>query len=36
MVTEVTGGLGRFAILTFVKKKEDEFINSSYDMKPVS
>ena len=25
-VTEVTGGLGRFAILTFVKKKEDEFI----------
>ena len=27
MVTKVTGGLGRFAILTFVKKKEDEFIN---------
>jgi hypothetical protein len=26
-VTEVTGGLGRFALLTFVKKKEDEFIN---------
>ena len=26
-VTEVTGGLGRFAILTFVKKKEDEFVN---------
>jgi Rps23 Pro-64 3,4-dihydroxylase Tpa1-like proline 4-hydroxylase len=36
MVTEVTGGLGRFAILTFIKKKEDELINSSYDMKPVS
>jgi len=35
MVTEVTGGLGRFAILTFVKKKEDEFIHSPYDMKPV-
>ena len=26
-VTKVTGGLGRFALLTFVKKKEDEFIN---------
>jgi hypothetical protein len=26
-VTEVTGGLGRFAILAFVKKKEDEFVN---------
>ena len=36
MVTEVTGGLGRFALLTFVKKKEDELIHSSYDMKPVS
>ena len=26
-VTKVTGGLGRFALLTFVKKKEDEFVN---------
>jgi len=26
-VTEVTGGLGRFALLTFVKKKEDELID---------
>lgn len=25
MVTEVTGGLGRYAILSFVKRKEDEF-----------
>lgn len=27
MVTKVTGGLGRFAILTFIKKKEHEFIH---------
>jgi hypothetical protein len=26
-VTKVTGGLGRFALLAFVKKKEDEFVN---------
>ena len=26
-VTKVTGGIGRFALLTFVKKKEDEFVN---------
>jgi len=26
-VTEVTGGLGRYALLAFVKKKEDEFVN---------
>jgi hypothetical protein len=26
-VTEVTDGLGRFALLTFVKKKEDEFVD---------
>jgi hypothetical protein len=32
-VTEVTGGIGRYALLTFVKKKEDEFIHSKYDMK---
>jgi Rps23 Pro-64 3,4-dihydroxylase Tpa1-like proline 4-hydroxylase len=35
MVTEVTGGLGRYALLSFVKAKENEFIHSSYDMKPV-
>jgi len=33
MVTKVTGGIGRYAMLTFVKKKEDEFIHSKYDMK---
>jgi Rps23 Pro-64 3,4-dihydroxylase Tpa1-like proline 4-hydroxylase len=27
MVTEVTGGIGRYAILSFVRKKENEFIN---------
>lgn len=27
MVTEVTGGIGRFAFLTFVKTKENEFID---------
>jgi len=27
MVTKVTGGIGRYAILSFVKKKEDEFVN---------
>lgn len=31
MVTEVMGGVGRYAFLTFVKRKEDEFINSHYD-----
>jgi Rps23 Pro-64 3,4-dihydroxylase Tpa1-like proline 4-hydroxylase len=35
MVTEVTGGIGRYALLSFVKAKENEFIHSSYDMKPV-
>ena len=25
MVTKVTGGIGRYAILSFVKRKEDEF-----------
>lgn len=31
MVTEVTGGIGRYALLSFVKKKEDEFIHSFAD-----
>jgi hypothetical protein len=33
MVTEVTGGIGRYAILSFVKRKEDEFIHSYADRK---
>jgi hypothetical protein len=33
MVTEVTGGIGRYALLSFIKKKEDEFIHSKYDIK---
>lgn len=33
MVTEVTGGLGRYAFLTFIKKKEDEFTDSHYGNK---
>ena len=35
MVTKVTGGLGRFALLTFVKKKEDELVHSKHDMKTI-
>lgn len=35
MVTEVTGGIGRYAILSFVKRKEDEFIHSDADRKKV-
>jgi len=35
MVTEVTGGMGRYAILSFVKRKEDEFIHSYADRKKV-
>lgn len=31
MVTQVTGGIGRYAILSFIKKKEDESINSLED-----
>lgn len=27
MVTEVTGGIGRYAILTFIKKKENELVD---------
>lgn len=27
MVTEVTGGLGRYALLSFIKKKENEFVD---------
>jgi hypothetical protein len=27
MVTKVVGGLGRYAILSFVRRKEDEFVN---------
>jgi hypothetical protein len=36
MVTKVTGGIGRYAMLSFVKRKEDELIHNKYDMKPVS
>jgi hypothetical protein len=36
MVTKVTGGIGRYAMLSFVKRKEDESIHNKYDMKPVS
>jgi len=35
MVTEVTGGIGRYAILSFIKKIEDEFINSPADREKV-
>jgi hypothetical protein len=35
MVTEVTGGIGRYALLSFVKAKENESIHSSYEMKPI-
>jgi Rps23 Pro-64 3,4-dihydroxylase Tpa1-like proline 4-hydroxylase len=35
MVTEVTGGIGRYALLSFVKAKENESIHSSYEMKPL-
>lgn len=35
MVTEVTGGIGRYALLSFVKPAENEFIHSSYEMKPI-
>lgn len=31
MVTEVTNGIGRYAFLSFVKRKEDEFIHSHSD-----
>jgi len=33
MVTEVTDGIGRYAFLSFVKRKEDEFIHSYADRK---
>jgi hypothetical protein len=33
MVTKVTGGIGRYAMLSFVKRKEDEFIHNKYEMK---
>jgi hypothetical protein len=35
MVTKVTGGIGRYAMLCFVKRKEDEFIHSKHDMKTI-
>lgn len=35
MVTKVTGGIGRYALLSFVKPAENEFIHSSYEMKPI-
>jgi Rps23 Pro-64 3,4-dihydroxylase Tpa1-like proline 4-hydroxylase len=35
MVTEVTGGIGRYALLSFVKTKENEFIHSSFEMKHI-
>jgi Rps23 Pro-64 3,4-dihydroxylase Tpa1-like proline 4-hydroxylase len=31
MVTEVTGGIGRYALLSFVKRKEDEFKHGGYN-----
>lgn len=31
MVTEITGGIGRYALLTFVSKKENEFIDIGYN-----
>lgn len=33
MVMEVVGGIGRYAMLTFIKKKEEEYIHSDYDKK---
>lgn len=33
MVTEVTDGIGRYAFLSFVKRKQDEFIHSHTDRK---
>ncbi len=35
MVTKVTGGIGRYAMLSFVKRKEDEFIHNKYEMKDI-
>lgn len=32
MVTKVTGGIGRYAMLSFVKRKEDEFVHNRYEM----
>jgi hypothetical protein len=32
MVTKVTGGIGRYAILSFVKRKEDELIHNKYEI----
>lgn len=36
MVTPVTGGIGRYAFLSFVKTKEDEFIHSKHEMEIIS
>jgi hypothetical protein len=35
MVTKVTGGIGRYAMLSFVKRKEDELIHNKYEMKHI-
>lgn len=35
MVTKVTGGIGRYAMLSFVKRKEDEFVHNKYEMKHI-
>lgn len=35
MVTKVTGGIGRYAFLSFVKKKEDEFVHNKYEMEHI-
>jgi hypothetical protein len=35
MVTKVTGGIGRYAMLSFVKKKEDELIHNKYQMEHI-
>jgi hypothetical protein len=35
MVTKVTGGIGRYAMLSFVKKKEDEFVHNKYEMEHI-
>lgn len=35
MVTKVTGGIGRYAMLSFVKRKEDELIHNKYEMEHI-
>jgi Rps23 Pro-64 3,4-dihydroxylase Tpa1-like proline 4-hydroxylase len=35
MVTKVTGGMGRYAMLSFIKRKEDEFIHNRHEMEHI-